>query len=201
MDADDLTTSFLRGRPAISGSECSSAVPEPDGQTPEPSFAEQFIDILGIAQQYVPRFLKQTWMPELDIVGRGATAEIHEAYADAQIDLAFKRFLPPALAPGEEPSLAPFAAELSVLAMARWQPHILNLEGICFKVRQDGSDWPVLIFQMSRYGDLYKFMTRGAGKELSFNDWLELCVDIAKAIETMHSIGRARIFCPLPETL
>jgi hypothetical protein len=196
MDTDDLITSFLRGCPSISGSEYSLAVPEPNKQTTKPSFAEQFIDILGIAQQYVLRILALTWTPELDIVGRGATAEIHEAFANAQIDLAFKRFIPTALEPGEEPSLELLVAELSVLAVARWQLHILNLEGICFEVREDGRVWPVLVFQKSRYGDLYKFMNRGAGKELSFIDRLKLCADIAEAIETMHSIGKARIFCP-----
>ena len=49
---------------------------------------------------------------------------------------------------------------------------------------------PVLVFQKSKYGDLYHFMMQHGAKELGFSDKIDVCIDVARAITEMHSQGR-----------
>ena len=49
---------------------------------------------------------------------------------------------------------------------------------------------PVLVFQKSKYGDLYHFMMHDGGKEFGFSDIIGVCIDVARAIAEMHSQGR-----------
>jgi hypothetical protein len=102
----------------------------------------------------------------------------------------FKHFKSP------ERARAPFQniiREMIVLSQPsiREHPNIIRLEGICWDIPQDDQVWPVLVFQKAHFGDLYHFSRSGAGRDLSMEDRLSLCIDIGIAIRDMHSNSKA----------
>ena len=72
----------------------------------------------------------------------------------------------------------------------RDHPNIVRLEGICWDVAPGGERvWPVLVFEKARHRDLLTFMEQAEGKSLSLEERLNICADIAVAINHMHSNG------------
>jgi serine/threonine protein kinase len=144
-----------------------------------------FITFLGIAQSYDIDFLPISWLPAMDIVGAGATAEIRQKLATYQVTFAFKRLT-------KKTSLQPLIAELRILGHPAIQkhPNILKLEGICWDIDRSGEVWPVLVFQKSHHLDLGRFMCTDTGRQLSLEAQLEMLADIASAIMTMHANGK-----------
>lgn len=204
---------FLPEHPSIltyqysrSGSDFESAIPQ------KPLDRCDLITFLGVAQKLRIQLLPVTWQPALDCIGQGATAEIREAIATIDFSFAFKR--PPVRSyfnfEAFERRLLPcLQDEISVLGLPRIRkhPNIIDLEGICWEIisekgmrisREIPADFiagnqgivPVLVFQKSKYGDLYHFMMQDGGKKLGFSDKIEICIDIARAIAEMHSQGR-----------
>ena len=189
-----------------SGSDFESAVPQ------NPLHRYDMITFLGVAQKLGIELLPITWQPALDRIGHGATAEIRESVATVDFSFAFKR---PCIRSWfdieefEERVLPCLMDEISILGHARIRrhPNIIDLEGICWEIvarkgmrmsREIPVDFstgyqgivPVLVFQKSKYGDLYHFMMQGGGTELGFSDTIDICIDIARAIAEMHSQGR-----------
>lgn len=170
------------------------------------------ITFLGVAQKLRIQLLPIRWQPTLDRIGQGATAEIRESVANINFSFAFKR-------PGVHSSfdfeafehrLLPYLIdEISILGhpRIRQHPNVIDLEGICWEIisgrgirisREIPVDFttgdqgivPVLVFQKSKYGDLYHFMMQDGGKKLGFSDTIAICIDVARAIAEMHSQGR-----------
>lgn len=195
-----------------SGSDFESAIPQ------KPLDRYDLITFLGIAQRLRIQLLPITWQPALDRIGQGATAEIRESVATINFSFAFKRPDVRSFFDFEafERRLLPcLIDEISILGLPRIRkhPNIIDLEGICWEVisgkgmrisREIPVDFtggdqgivPVLVFQKSKYGDLYHFMMQDAGKELSFSDKIDLCIDVARAIAEMHSQGRLLLTPP-----
>ncbi|KAK7943800.1 TPR-like protein [Apiospora aurea] len=80
----------------------------------------------------------------------------------------------------------------------RDHPNIAELQGLCWDVpvaedREDNEPiakaWPVLVFEKSPYGDLSSFATVPLGQALSFDERLDICLDVGRAIADMHSNG------------
>jgi len=151
-----------------------------------------FLSFLGIAQNLGIDFLPITWQPALDSIGQGATAEVRQASIALQTSFAFKRFLrlEAALSIREESNIfRALIAEILVLGRqsVRDHPNILRLEGVCWEVNpRDDSVLPVLVFQKARH-DLHEFMEQDPGMNLTLEERLNLCADIATAIMHMHS--------------
>lgn len=180
-----------------------------------------FIIFLGIAQNLSIDFLPITWQQALQNIGEGATAEIREALLDSNTSFAFKRRLFKESFNSEELTgqiLPSVIAEISILLTPsmRHCPHIMNVVGICWEIysadeytfsRHEPVDFsgaavvPVLVFEKSKYGDLHSFMTNGAGKTLSFDERLQLCLEIAEAVSLMHSESMCLHFHPRRLTL
>ena len=147
----------------------------------------QFISLLGLAQRLGVDFLPLTWQAALGSLdedgkgGRGGQAKVFQSYVSPEMSFAFKRF--------RCDSLCEVVSELLVLTheAIRKHPYIARLEGLCWDVREDNDIRPVLVFEKSRFGDLYHFMTSGLGSELSVDDRLGLCVDIGIALRDMHT--------------
>jgi hypothetical protein len=194
-DMSDWVLNYMGGTPLLSISGNSFRAVAPTASVVSSgSSAEEPTDFLGIAQQLGVHFLPLTWLPALNTVGRGATAEIRESYVNDQLEFAFKRLDLDALKPGQKCSLQPLMAELAILGQpsVRGHPNILTLEGISWDVRKGAGAWPVLVFRKSRCGDLANLMRRGAGKSLTQLERLDLCADIAEAIIVMHSNGELK---------
>ena len=182
-----------------SGSKFESAAPQ------KPLDRYDLITFLGAAQTLKIDFLPIIWQPALDYIGLGATAELREASMNSQTSFAFKR--PRFTIPfdiGLENRLLPcMIAEISVLShpLIRGFPNIVRLEGICFEIISEGHVFtreelfdntrgavvPVLVFEKAKYGDLHNFMTCNKGKTLVLKERLQLCIDVARAVEEMHS--------------
>src|SRR6266704_7017975 len=62
------------------------------GQTKPLNSQYDFLTFLGVAQQCRFDFFPITWLPGLENVGEGATAEIREALVDIQMSYVFKCF-------------------------------------------------------------------------------------------------------------
>jgi serine/threonine protein kinase len=154
-----------------------------------------FLSFLGIAQTLKIDFLPITWQPALENVGHGGTAEIRQALVNLQMSFAFKRLTPaelPQSITDETKSFRTLIAEISVLGhpSIRDHPNIIRLEGICWDVVPGGEKvWPVLVFEKARHGDLHTFMEQAEGKRLTLEERLNVCADIAMAVNDMHSNG------------
>ena len=189
-----------------SGSDFESAIPQ------KPRDRHNLITFLGVAQKLGIELLPMTWQPALERIGQGATAEIRESIATINFSFAFKR---PSIRSSlsieefEHRVLPCLIDEISILGHPRIRKHanIIDLEGICWEIvcatgmrmsreipvdftTRDQGIMPVLVFQKSKYGDLYHFMMQGRGRELGFSDTIDICIDIARAIAEMHSQGR-----------
>ena len=150
-----------------------------------------FISFLEAAQKLKIDFLPITWHPDLDVVGKGGTAEILQSPINLQTSLAFKRRRRPQQSPSDERN--PFQALVSEVCILghpsiRSHANIIQLEGICWDI-PSGVDkvWPVLVFERTQYGDLENFLNSDIGKTMCLEDRLKLCVDVALAIVTLHS--------------
>ena len=182
-----------------SGSEFESAAPQ------KPLNRYDLIAFLGAAQTLKIDFLPITWQPALDHIGQGATAEIREASMNSNISFAFNRprFQIAFDVEFETRLLPSLIAEISILShpSIRESPNIVRLEGICWEILSEGQVFsregpfdntrggvvPVLVFEKAKYGDLRNFMTYNLGRSLVLKDRLQLCIDIARAVEEMHS--------------
>lgn len=171
-----------------------------------------FITFLGIAQSHQIDFLPITWQHGLENIGAGATGEIREALLDKNTSFAFKRRLFRRSFNIEEfkgQILPTLVAEISVLhnPSILHCRNIIDLVGVYWEVyceddytlpRDKPVDFdraaviPVLVFQKSKFGDLHTFMMHGAGKTLSFDERLHLCIGIVEAISEMHERGMCR---------
>lgn len=149
-----------------------------------------FIALLGLAQRLRIRFLPITWQAALGRIGMGGQARINQALVNFQISLAFKLFSRPQQHPFRE-----IVQEMVALShpVVLNHEHIATLEGICWDIPDDDQVWPVLVFQMSDLGDLYRFGKLETFKNLSINDKLNLCADIGIALRDIHHNGRTFI--------
>lgn len=133
-----------------------------------------FLSFLGLAQHFNVNLLPLTWQPALDIVGRGATSQICQAYLSLQTSFAFKSFASVAVPTnaGEVSTFRALISELSLLSdsIVRLHPNINPLVGVCWDAITDRSKvWPVFVFEKTQCGDLYRFMETAAGVGLTFD--------------------------------
>ncbi|KAF3000786.1 hypothetical protein E8E13_005545 [Curvularia kusanoi] len=91
----------------------------------------------------------------------------------------------------EDDILRAFSKEIIAFSHPAVKRHrnVLDLEGICWDIETEDEGnkiWPVLMFEKSQYGDLTTFLARPTGRELSADEKLSLCLDIAWAVSDMH---------------
>ena len=145
--------------------------------SPELSASFRFYMILGIAQDMQVDFIPITYQAALGIVGIGATGDIRQRLVNPQFNLAFKRVLHDYI----------LLNEMIILSYqaVRSHPHIISIEGISWEAAEGGMR-PVLVFEKSDLGDLYHFMDRAAGVQLSFIERWPMCTQIASAVNALH---------------
>lgn len=147
------------------------------------------IQFLSIAQHTKTDFLPITWAPFEELAGRGGSAQISQSQINIQTSFAFKRFSEPR-SDGAELVFKALASEIRVLQNphTRSSPHVVNLQGICWEFDDpSGTIYPVLVFPKAEYGDLYTYLRRQDGKAVSFDTRLKWCIQIARAINTLHT--------------
>ena len=159
------------------------------------------ITFLAIAQKLEIDFLPIRWQPALSEVGAGGTAEIRQSLINPQMSFAFK-----AIKDAEwvdqieevERSRAikarfhALTSEISVLghSSVREHPNIISLFGICWGLSSSDRVWPVLVFEKTTLGDLWRFVKSDKGKTMTIDTRLKLCADIATAVQDLHQSSK-----------
>lgn len=168
-----------------------------------------FITFLGMAQKLRIRFLPNTWQQGRPPIGQGATSHIHQSLLNAQTGFAFKRVGDRDKRERPEKDIFQYLINEIVImchAQVRSHPNILELQGICWDIPAPTDShgptgyyssgevkvWPVLVFEKSRYGDLFLFARSEVGRELDICERLALCGQIGRAVARMQSNRKTR---------
>ena len=153
-----------------------------------------FLKFLGVVQQHEIDVFPITWHPALDTIGEGATAEIRAALIDLQTSYAFKRYI--MSDNNEEKLLLHLISEVSILGLEsiRNHPNIIKLEGVAWDINNDGQVWPVLVFEKAEHGDLETFFASNPGKDLTFEERLDLCIHIGTALMVLSAHSKSYKF-------
>lgn len=136
--------------------------------------------------------LNLSWLPGLEELGRGGSAEIRQSIISLKTSFAFKRITFPD-SEEEDEALIVYSAitELLILSHPALRAHrnIIGLEGICWDPSTELRPIrPVLVLERSGFGDLGRFMSKHAD-DLSPEDRIELCADIINAVYCLHQNG------------
>ncbi|KAI1414099.1 hypothetical protein F5Y13DRAFT_21775 [Hypoxylon sp. FL1857] len=167
-----------------------------------------FITFLATVQSLNLEIFPVPWQPSRQSIGHGGTSQISQASVNVEAGIAFKRVSnKDKLLLEDKEIFRRLLSEIVVLGYPtiRGYPYILELQAISWDVSpktdtnnmdsglsNDNSSiskvWPVLMFEMSRYGDLYQFATSPAGRGLDIKARIDICMQIGMAIGTMHAI-------------
>jgi hypothetical protein len=154
-----------------------------------------FITVLAVAQKYEIDMLPLTWQVVLEAgkAQEGGTSKINERVVDLQTSFAFKCIKTKEKEEHQESTLLQMITK-EVAAFGNPQirnhPHVAQLQGLCWDISTDGTVWPVLVFEKSKLGDLYQYMSSDAGKDADLFQRLKLCMDVGIAIQDLHGIGK-----------
>jgi hypothetical protein len=148
-----------------------------------------FIAVLALIQRLEIDLLPITWQAALDSLGKGGQGEVSQALINIQTSLAFKRFE----TKGQSDPFREIVQEMVVLRHpgVRGHPHIVQLVGVCWEIPDKDHVWPVLVFEKTQLGDLYRFKQSGNGRSLCLEDKLKICVEIGVALRDMHRNSKA----------
>jgi hypothetical protein len=155
-----------------------------------------FITVLAVAQKYGIDMLPLTWQVVLEAgkAQEGGTSKINERVVDLQTSFAFKCIKTKEKKEHQESTLLQMVtSEVAAFGnpQIRNHPYVAQLQGLCWDISTDGTVWPVLVFEKSKLGDLYQYMSSDAGKDADLFQRLKLCMDVGIAIHDLHAIGKA----------
>jgi len=163
-----------------------------DESSNDPGPHYDLIAFLAIVQQFKIDILPVMW-DAVGAVGKGATATVHQSTVNVGLEFALKRTEQLFKARKAPKAFELLIWEVTVLGAPAIRNHsnIVDLEGICWEIDKEYQELsPVLVFQKARHGDLAAYLTSPAGMRSSFDTKLSLCVDIAHAIDTLHSSSK-----------
>ena len=157
-----------------------------------PNHHENLIYFLTLVQYFQVNIIPFTWQPALDDLGRGTSAVVNQSMIHAQLNFAFNRT-------GPDTAYSTLIAEVAILSLPQVRCHtnINRSESVCCEMRDRGHDmtpavWPVLIYAKAEFGNLRDFMRAKDGMTLSLRQKLDICLDIARAIDELHNCGAVR---------
>ncbi|KAI1123368.1 kinase-like domain-containing protein [Nemania abortiva] len=149
------------------------------------------LSFLAAAQALDITLLPITWEAARRDVGVGGTSRINQSLANLHTSFAFKRIHDASKRQKTEREIFHnLTNEIRILShkIVREHQSIAQLQGICWDISpKDGKPWPVLVFEKSQFGDLYRFASLPVGREMSMSDSIGLCVDIGRAVVNMHA--------------
>lgn len=149
------------------------------------------LSFLATAQALNVEILSITWDAARQHIGSGATSQIRESLVNLHTSFAFKRFHDVQLRTEsqEEDIFRALTNEILVLGnrAVREHPNIVQLQGVCWDIDTNDRPWPVIALEKSQYGDLSTFATLPVGRKLTFQERVQICVDIGASVMDMHS--------------
>lgn len=161
----------------------------------EISCHRNFIYFCGAAQALELDFLPISWQPQSGLIGRGGTSNIHQSVLNLELGLAFKAIDVGDISrtPTTEDQENVYSLLLAEIQMMGRKPildspYIHRVDGVCWNPnKRTGAVDPVLVFEKSHHGDMYRFLTSGQGKSLDLSGRIKMCRDVAKGLETLHA--------------
>ena len=173
------------------------------------------ISFLAAAQKYEVEFVPVVWEEGRGLLGEGGTAQINQTMLHTHLPVdpsddpdplkntalkensfAFKRTSQYQMEIDdlEAEGLSLYDILTREVVVLRQQairdhPNIVDLEGICWEVTKTNEIYPVLLFEKGQWGDLSSFASGLRGSWCTFNAKLGFCIDIAKALQIMHSVS------------
>lgn len=172
-----------------------------DSTAPGDHVPYDLITVLAVAQKLEIEILALTWQSARERVGSGGTSQISQMLVNGQTSLVFKRVADKSkLYEPEDRIFRSVINEMTALRhpSIRDHPNVAELQGLCWDVplaedmdhdETTTKAWPVLVFEKSPYGDLSSFASVPLGQALSFDERLDLCLDVGRAVADMHSNG------------
>lgn len=147
--------------------------------------------LLGIAQNLHIDQLS-TMYNAVDAFGRGATSDIKHSVQESDLHLAFKQTSRLYDSVSESEFYQVLITEVFVLGtpIIRDSPTIVDLEGICWEINDQGYPLPVLVYQRTMHDNLSKFLSTDEGKSLSTEQRLGICMDIAAGLAALHTCSK-----------
>ncbi|KAM0420465.1 hypothetical protein ACHAPT_011757 [Fusarium lateritium] len=145
-----------------------------------------FLSFLATVQAYQIEILPIVWETGRGAIGTGGTSKIEQVLINLDTSFAFKTYHTRNQC--ERQIFRTLINEVTVLSQEFTREHdnIAQLQGICWDISpEDDRPWPVLVFEKSPLGDLYRF-SRQEGRGMTVDERLWLCVDIGMAIRDMH---------------
>lgn len=151
------------------------------------------ISFLALMQHCELDLLPIKWQPALESLGFGGTAEVNQALIHAHMSYAFKRIRVSGRGTADE--IRKWATEVLILChpKLRSHPKIARLEACCLEILKDDRLSPVLVFEKAQLGDLEHFIALDTSRSIQFEEWVNLCLDIGSALETMHSCSQCYV--------
>ena len=185
MASGDGLTTFYRG-----DSIFQSTTFNPEGHTTNfPDHYENLVYFLSVIQHFQVNIIPVTWQPALDSLGRGTSAVVNQSMVHASLNYAFKRC-------GLDTPYSTLISEVAILSLPRIRGHanVNGLEGICWELPVRDPDMgpavrPVLVSSKADFGDLRRFLKSEAGMNFSLRQKLDICLDIARAVDELHHCG------------
>ncbi|KAI1806722.1 serine/threonine protein kinase japonica group [Daldinia bambusicola] len=184
----DLAMSYTAEWTSILSSDCDIVI----SPTEELSLQTDLITFLATAQRFQIPILPTTWETGRSEAGLGGTSIIHGSDVDLVTLFAYKRVHETSKRTTTENQLfGLLVREITISGhnFIRQNPHITQLQGICWDISADDKPWPVLIFERSDLRDLYSYYDRKPSwQETDLPARIRYCVEIGTAIIAMHSI-------------
>ncbi|OTB07426.1 hypothetical protein M426DRAFT_251200 [Hypoxylon sp. CI-4A] len=170
----------------------------------EPTNHYNFITVLAVAQKFKVRILPIIQQPIPSILYTGRTSSVHDSLVSVRGSFVLKHLNSDSKKEGDRAEIfKQIASEITILRHPEIQkhPNILDLEGLAWNFsaispgledtpHRDSDDfavWPVLVFEKSKFGDLYQFARSEAGRRLTTYERFRICLDIGAAIAFMQS--------------
>lgn len=170
----------------------------------EPSHEEPYdlIAFLATCQKLRVDFVPLRWLVALGTIGTGGEARVNQSLMNRSTDLAFRRVKLDAHSREEQIHMyRSLIFQLDILCGVgtKVHPNIIDMIAVSWEISPgipaqcqgsstpgDSQILPVLIFERARHGNLYRFMTEGAGKSFGSVAKIKLCLDIISGIENLH---------------
>ena len=152
-----------------------------------------FITFLSLAQRLPELRLFDTCpIFDSDTVHHGASGTVHAIHLGSEKGIVYKQFhVTPFFT--EEQVYEAICNELLVLEhpVFKYHPNVQKLLGVSWDVQVHSDKLvrvlPVLVFEQADQGSLYHFLDHGSSAEVTLQQKLSICHDIAMSVGTMHT--------------
>jgi hypothetical protein len=159
-----------------------------------------FISTLALAQERNLDFLPIKWLPDMDDdpsnILIGGTAKINQLWLNIQMSMIFKlvKVVDNFNAFDYKNTYRALYHEIAILTapQIRGHPNFVQLDGLGWNIEGERTV-PVLVFEKASCGDASRFFVSEESTHISFDERLQLCIDLGRALMLLHSCREATL--------